>query len=181
MNLGSGEVLVILLVALLVLGPTRLPEAARQVGKAMRTIRQVSTGFQDEMRHAIEDTIEADAAKDAGVSYTPASRPGSSAQPTPPPDDDRPDPGGPTDLTTETADGEDATAVEDSAPAGEDVDPDVEDSAPAGENVDPDVTEEGEAPPADTDGGEAHQADPTDPRAQAGTDDDPMARSETTD
>ncbi|MEM8904187.1 MAG: Sec-independent protein translocase protein TatB, partial [Actinomycetota bacterium] len=75
MNLGSGEILVILLVALLVLGPTRLPEAARQVGKAMRTIRSVSTGFQDEMRHAMEDTIEADAARDAGVAYTPASKP----------------------------------------------------------------------------------------------------------
>ena len=98
MNLGGGEVLVILLVALLVLGPTRLPEAARQVGKAMRTIRQVSTGFQDEMRHAIEDTIEADAAKEAGVSHTPASRPGH-RRPAPVPPDDRPDPGGPTDLT----------------------------------------------------------------------------------
>ena len=113
MNLGSGEVLVILLVALLVLGPTRLPEAARQVGKTMRTIRQVSTGFQDEMRHAIEDTIEADAARDAGVSHTPASRPGA-RRPAPPAEDDRPDPGGPTDLTaagaTETADAETADA-----------------------------------------------------------------------
>lgn len=98
MNLGAGEVLVIMLVALLVLGPTRLPEAARQVGKAMRTIRQVSTGFQDEMRHAIEDSIEADAAKDAGVAYTPASRPGVQR------DEDRPDVGGPTDLTASSTD-----------------------------------------------------------------------------
>ena len=100
MNLGAGEVMVILLVALLVLGPTRLPEAARQVGKAMRTIRQVSTGFQDEMRHAIEDSVEADAAKEAGVAYTPASRPGVQR------DEDRPDEGGPTDLTAASDDAE---------------------------------------------------------------------------
>ena len=31
-NLGGGEMLVILLLALIVLGPERLPEAARQVG-----------------------------------------------------------------------------------------------------------------------------------------------------
>ena len=32
-NLGGGEILVILLVALLVLGPSKLPDAARQLGK----------------------------------------------------------------------------------------------------------------------------------------------------
>ena len=34
-NIGGGEVLVIALIALIVLGPQRLPDAARQVGKAM--------------------------------------------------------------------------------------------------------------------------------------------------
>ena len=34
-NIGGGEILVILLVALIVFGPDKLPEVARQVGKAV--------------------------------------------------------------------------------------------------------------------------------------------------
>ena len=44
----------ILLVALIILGPQRLPEAARQVGRAMSELRRLSSGFQAEMRDAME-------------------------------------------------------------------------------------------------------------------------------
>jgi sec-independent protein translocase protein TatB len=54
-NLGAGEVLVICLVALIVLGPTRLPEAARTVGRVMGELRRISTGFQSEVRDAFQD------------------------------------------------------------------------------------------------------------------------------
>ncbi len=61
-NLGGMEVLVILVVALIVLGPTKLPEAARQVGKAVNEVRRISGGFQREMREALQDPlVEADA------------------------------------------------------------------------------------------------------------------------
>jgi sec-independent protein translocase protein TatB len=53
-NLGSGEILVILLLALIVLGPERLPEAARKVGGFVRQIRQMSHGFQQEVRKAMD-------------------------------------------------------------------------------------------------------------------------------
>jgi sec-independent protein translocase protein TatB len=56
-NLGGGEILVLLVVGLLVLGPERLPEATRQVGKALRHIRRVTTGFQEEIRSAVEDPV----------------------------------------------------------------------------------------------------------------------------
>lgn len=52
LNLGTPELLVILVVALLVLGPTRLPDAARQVGKAMGEVRRVADGFQRELTAA---------------------------------------------------------------------------------------------------------------------------------
>jgi sec-independent protein translocase protein TatB len=52
-NLGGGEVLVIMLVALLVLGPAKLPDAARQLGKAVAEFRKVSGGFQRELRDAL--------------------------------------------------------------------------------------------------------------------------------
>lgn len=53
-NVGGGELLVIALVALLVLGPQRLPEAARTVGKVVGEVRRLSSGFQREVRDAFE-------------------------------------------------------------------------------------------------------------------------------
>lgn len=77
-NIGTSEILVVVLMALLVLGPTRLPGAARQVGKAMTEFRRVTTGLQTEMRDAIAelerevdvnaDTAEAPPAYPAGLS-----------------------------------------------------------------------------------------------------------------
>jgi sec-independent protein translocase protein TatB len=55
-NLGGGELLVIALIALIVLGPERLPDAARTVGKVMGEVRKLSTGFQDEVRTAFSDS-----------------------------------------------------------------------------------------------------------------------------
>lgn len=54
-NVGSAELLVIMVVALIVLGPARLPEAARQIGKTMREIRKVSDGFRSEMKAALDE------------------------------------------------------------------------------------------------------------------------------
>jgi sec-independent protein translocase protein TatB len=54
-NVGGGEILVILLVALLVLGPDKLPEAARNAGRFYRQVRQMSSGFQQEIREAMGD------------------------------------------------------------------------------------------------------------------------------
>ena len=53
-NVGGGELLVILLIALIVLGPQRLPEAARQVGRVVSEVRRVSSGFQNEIKDAFD-------------------------------------------------------------------------------------------------------------------------------
>ncbi len=45
-NFGGMEILVILVVALLVLGPEKLPKFMRTVGKAMGELRRASTEFQ---------------------------------------------------------------------------------------------------------------------------------------
>jgi TatA/E family protein of Tat protein translocase len=71
-SLGGAEILVILVVALLVLGPERLPEAARQVGRVMAELRRMSSGFQAEIRDAMQTPL-------AGPTVPPAS------PPTPPP------------------------------------------------------------------------------------------------
>lgn len=56
-NVGGGEFLIILLVALVVLGPAKLPEAARQIGKIVGEFRRLSSGFQAEMQAAINDPV----------------------------------------------------------------------------------------------------------------------------
>ena len=53
-SLGPAEILVILVVALIVLGPKRLPEAGRQVGKALAEVRRWSTDVRSEIRDAVE-------------------------------------------------------------------------------------------------------------------------------
>lgn len=49
-NIGSGELALIAVVALLILGPKRLPELARGIGKFMREFRRQT----DEVRGVVE-------------------------------------------------------------------------------------------------------------------------------
>ncbi len=58
LNIGGGEFLIIFLVALIVLGPTKLPEAARQMGKMLGEFRRISSGFQSELKGALNDPVE---------------------------------------------------------------------------------------------------------------------------
>lgn len=48
MNLGPLEIVVILVIALLVLGPKRLPEAGRSVGKGIREFKEAISGKADD-------------------------------------------------------------------------------------------------------------------------------------
>ena len=52
LNIGGAELLIILLVALIFLGPQRLPEAARQLGQAVSSLRSLASGFQAEIEAA---------------------------------------------------------------------------------------------------------------------------------
>ena len=58
-NLGPMEILVVLMVALIVLGPKRLPEAGRQVGRAVAEVRRWSNTMQSEVRAVLDDDVEA--------------------------------------------------------------------------------------------------------------------------
>jgi sec-independent protein translocase protein TatB len=95
-NVGGGEFLVILLIALIVLGPQKLPEAARQVGNVARELKRMSASFQSELRQAMDEPVE-EASRERGrkvVSSEEAAAPDSAAGA----DDD------------ETSDGDDAAA-----------------------------------------------------------------------
>ncbi len=62
-NVGGPEILVIIVVALIVLGPDQLPKAMRTFGNVMAEIRKVSAGFQAEMRNAMDTLTEDEPAK----------------------------------------------------------------------------------------------------------------------
>lgn len=57
MSLGPAEILVILVIALLVFGPNRLPEIGRQVGRGVREFRK----FQDSIKGDLGDVFSDDA------------------------------------------------------------------------------------------------------------------------
>jgi sec-independent protein translocase protein TatA len=43
-NIGPGELMVVLIIALLVIGPKKLPEVARSVGRGMREFKDSISG-----------------------------------------------------------------------------------------------------------------------------------------
>jgi sec-independent protein translocase protein TatA len=54
-SLGFGEILVILLVALIVFGPRRLPEMGRTIGKSLREFRRAATDLRQELDIDLEE------------------------------------------------------------------------------------------------------------------------------
>jgi sec-independent protein translocase protein TatB len=70
-NIGGGEILVILLVALIFLGPEKLPEVARQIGKVMGEVRKISNGFQREIQEAMRVPDDPKPAESPSISSEP--------------------------------------------------------------------------------------------------------------
>ena len=68
-NIGGGELLVILVVVVIFIGPTKLPEVANTLGKITTTVRRFNRDFQDEIRNAFDDPIER-AARERGRALT---------------------------------------------------------------------------------------------------------------
>ncbi|MGA0886103.1 MAG: Sec-independent protein translocase protein TatB [Ilumatobacteraceae bacterium] len=56
-NLQGGELIIIALLALVVLGPEKLPEAARWVGRMYAQIRQLGDGFNREFQSAVKEPL----------------------------------------------------------------------------------------------------------------------------
>jgi sec-independent protein translocase protein TatA len=52
-NIGPLELILILVVALLVFGPKRLPEVGRSVGRGLREFRRASTELRDEFERTV--------------------------------------------------------------------------------------------------------------------------------
>ena len=54
-NVGAGEIVLLLLVALLLFGPKRLPEMGRSLGKGLRDFKESASGVVEELQAADED------------------------------------------------------------------------------------------------------------------------------
>ena len=54
-NVGWGEILVILVVAVIILGPDRLPDAARRLAKGLRKLRDWANNAQDQLKDNVDE------------------------------------------------------------------------------------------------------------------------------
>ena len=56
-NLSGSELVFLLLLALIVLGPEKLPDAVRKFGKTYSEVRKMANGFQTELKNALDEPM----------------------------------------------------------------------------------------------------------------------------
>ena len=56
LSIGGWEILLILVIALIIWGPDKLPEIARTIGKVVRTLRKASFDLTNVVTREIEET-----------------------------------------------------------------------------------------------------------------------------
>jgi sec-independent protein translocase protein TatB len=90
-DIGWGELLVIGIVALVVIGPKELPGVVRTLGQTMAKLRRMAADFQNQFNEAMREAELADLKKDAekmiesatsAVSYNPLEKAGEELQKT---------------------------------------------------------------------------------------------------
>jgi sec-independent protein translocase protein TatB len=57
-NLSGSEIVVILLLALVVLGPEKLPDAIRRAGKTYAELKKMGNSFQSEMKSVLDEPMK---------------------------------------------------------------------------------------------------------------------------
>ena len=62
-NLGMADSLILMVMALVVFGPRRLPQIGRQIGKLMYEFRKASNDFKFQMEEELRQSEEADRRK----------------------------------------------------------------------------------------------------------------------
>ena len=56
-NFSGSEIVFLLLLALIILGPEKLPDAIRSFGKTYAEFKKVTTGFQSELKNALDEPV----------------------------------------------------------------------------------------------------------------------------
>jgi sec-independent protein translocase protein TatA len=62
-NIGPMELILVAIIALVVLGPKRLPDAGRSLGRGMREFKSAISGSHDDDRPVLREADDADAHK----------------------------------------------------------------------------------------------------------------------
>ena len=75
-GIGPGELIIILIIALIVVGPGKLPDVGSALGKSIREFRKAST--------EVKESVSLDATPAATTTATPAATPAPVAQVAPP-------------------------------------------------------------------------------------------------
>ena len=65
-NIGMPELIIIFIVALLVVGPKRLPDIARQLGKAIAQLKRASMDLKDALEQEPPEEIKEEVRKKIG-------------------------------------------------------------------------------------------------------------------
>lgn len=78
-GIGTGELLLLALIALLVLGPERMPRLARDIGKTVGDLRRTSDELRSEFMNA-DRTLNIEKALDAATRAAPPSEPAKAAE-----------------------------------------------------------------------------------------------------
>ncbi len=78
-SIGMPEMLVILVIALIIFGPRKLPELGKSLGKSLAEFKRAS----NDLRHTLEDEIRSEdqTAKAAATPDTPPAIPAAPAEP----------------------------------------------------------------------------------------------------
>jgi sec-independent protein translocase protein TatA len=58
-NLGFGEIILILLLALIIFGPKRLPEMGRTIGRSLKEFRKATSDLRQELEVDLEEEPKA--------------------------------------------------------------------------------------------------------------------------
>jgi sec-independent protein translocase protein TatA len=78
-NIGAPELIIILVIALLILGPGKLPEVGASIGKSIREFRKASSDLNDSVK--VDTSPLPPPAAPPAVDATPADAPAAPAAP----------------------------------------------------------------------------------------------------
>lgn len=57
-GLGPTELIIILIIALVIFGPSRLPKIGQSIGSALREFRDSTSKVEEEFKKGIEDSVQ---------------------------------------------------------------------------------------------------------------------------
>jgi len=62
-GLGPTELVIILVIALVIFGPSRLPKIGQSIGQTLRAFRDSTDKVQDEVKKGLEETVTGEESK----------------------------------------------------------------------------------------------------------------------